>query len=288
MSGASPSGPELPRGKDGVGGVRVSTQLAIRLLLVISSWILWPIVWFWATIYLFGDYLFGQPFPIDQRCGPPEHYWRDVRASVVILVWLAVLIVPPVLVTWRWWGWRQIFRHGERRATGPALDLPEGWRRPFWGFATLLVVFTGVVGWYLDPPVERRDPISLARRFSGLDVPGDARTIECHDIASGPFGSNLDTHVELALSAAAAVRLSREARELGYLSIASSFPSNEEVSRAAVTGLVIRDTGESEARAELGDDRAGLYRFQRGGPQAHQIAVLDSAQGRLFIRLYIN
>lgn len=287
MSGASPSSPELPRGDDGVGGVRISTQLAIRLLLVISSWILWPIVWFWATLYMFGDYLFGQPFPIDPRCGPPEQYWRDVRASVVILVSLAVLIAPPVLVTWRWWRWRQTFRHGEPRSTSPVFELPEGWRRPFWGFASLLVVVTGVVGWNLDAPVERRDPISLARRFSGLDVPGDAGTIECHDIASGPFGSNLDTHVELALSPSAAIRLTSEARRRGYLPMASSFPSNEDVSRAAVTGLVVSD-GEAAARHELGDDRAGLYRYERTGPRSDKVAVLDSARGRIFIRLYIN
>jgi len=131
-----------------------------------------------------------------------------------------------------------------------------------------------------------RSPVRLARGVSGLNVPADARALEFHDQASGPFESDLDTHVYLALSPEAAIRLSNEARKSDYLPMASSFPPNDEVSRAAVTGLVIAD-GEGEARAEVGDDRAGLYQFERTGPRSCNIGVLDSVRGRLFIRILI-
>jgi hypothetical protein len=192
---------------------------------------------------------------------------RDQQAFF-LLVWLipglvsCALLAPPLC----WWAAK---------------------RRKILVRALAVLYACAAVGIYFVSGPPSRSPVRLARRFSGLGVPADARTIEFHDQASGPFGSDLDTHVDLALSPAAAIRLSSEARRRGYLPIASSFPSNEEVSQAAVTGLVVGDTGESEARAELGDGRAGLYRFERNGPSSYLIAVLDSARSRLFVRVLI-
>jgi len=150
--------------------------------------------------------------------------------------------------------------------------------------AVLYVCVAGA-GYYEMGP-SSRSPVRLARSVSGLSVPRDARALEFHDQASGPFDSDLDMHADLALSPAAAISLSNEARRSGYLSMASSFPSRYEVARAAVTGLVVSE-GERAARWELGDDRAGLYQYAQTGARSYNVAVLDSARGRLYIRILI-
>lgn len=266
-------------------------RLAVRLLLVAASWLVWPVVWFWYSIALFA-YL-GNPMGSQcDECGPPTSYWQNV----LILVWFGSLIALPVLVTLQWWRWRRALP----RAGAPA-DIGELLRHRFpriasfaprksvfWTLAGVVIIVTGLLGWYLDPPGEKpRDPISLARRFSGLDVPADATVVEFYDHEMGPFHSELDTHVSLALSPSATVRLTREARGQGYRPITASL-SEEEKNPPGISGDLSNYTGASEARAELGEDRAGLYRYHQEGTFAYNVAVLDSARARLLIRLRVQ
>lgn len=146
----------------------------------------------------------------------PTHY-EPVALPLILLPGLisCALLAPPLF----WWAAQR--------------------RKILVRVVAVLYLCAAGAGYYEMGP-SSRSPVRLARGVSGLKVPADARALEFHDQASGPFDSD----------------------------------------------LVIAE-GEREARAELGDDRAGGYHYVRTGARSYNIAVLDSVRGRLYIRILV-
>jgi hypothetical protein len=79
-----------------------------------------------------------------------------------------------------------------------------------------------------------RSPHTLARQVSDLSIPEDARVLSFEDKASGLFGQDQLTRIELEVSASEFAALTVEAREVGYINIGSTVVPPEHESARAV------------------------------------------------------
>jgi hypothetical protein len=86
--------------------VKIRIRLGIRILLVALSWVVWPPMLILSTAYSIAS--------ADQcnmgGCGPPTPPWQTALYLLALVVWLAVLLLPPILVTSWWLRWRIAYR----------------------------------------------------------------------------------------------------------------------------------------------------------------------------------
>jgi hypothetical protein len=129
----------------------------------------------------------------------------------------------------------------------------------------------------------RRSPHDIARRVSGLRVPAGARVVEFHDVASGAFWQDLNVRVVLALSPAESRQLAEQARAHNYRDVYVRWGSCDTPTDRAGISL----TGECDAEAELDSGGAGLFRYERFSHSGYELAVIDTVNRRLVVRVVI-
>jgi hypothetical protein len=129
----------------------------------------------------------------------------------------------------------------------------------------------------------RRSPHEIARRVSGLRVPASARVVEFRDAASGAFRQDLNVWVVLSLSPAESRQLADEARARNYRDVYVRWGSCDTPTDRAGISL----TGECDAEAELDSGGAGLFRYERFSHPGYELAVIDTVNHRLVVRVVI-
>lgn len=138
--------------------------------------------------------------------------------------------------------------------------------RIFWVIAALIVIVAGVAGYALDPPGEKRDPWSLARRFSELAVPDGVSVLTMENEEFAIIG-DARLFISLGLTPAEMEALVREAQTKGYRT------------------LPIPSTPDNAIAKYLAPDAKGLYQLRIDARHAsnYSLVVLDESTGRLLI-----